>query len=207
MSSRITRSMEASSAAAVRGVERRRLAMPSGWWGVLLFICTEATLFGLMIASYFYLRFQAGYWPPSGIDKPKVALPLVLTAVLVSTAAPLFMAVRSARLGRARAAWVFVLIAVVVQAAYLGIQIHEFTSDLDKMSPKDSSYASVYFTLLGAHHLHVAVGILLELWLVARLLGGMTNYRLIALRCIALYWYFVAALAVPVVFTQIFPSL
>jgi heme/copper-type cytochrome/quinol oxidase subunit 3 len=75
------------------------------------------------------------------------------------------------------------------------------------MSPKDSSYASIYFTLLGAHHIHVAVGILLELWLVARLLGGMTNYRLIALRAIALYWYFVAALGVAVVFTQISPSL
>jgi hypothetical protein len=35
----------------------------------------------------------------------------------------------------------------------------------------------------------------------------MTNYRLIALRCTALYWYFVAALGVAVVFTQIYPSL
>jgi cytochrome c oxidase subunit 3/cytochrome c oxidase subunit I+III len=205
--SEIPRSMEATGPYSAAAVDRSRRAMPSGWWGVLLFICTEATLFGLLIASYFYLRFYNAHWPPVGIDKPKVALPLVLTAVLVSTAVPLFLAVRSARLGRTRAAWLFVLVAVVVQAAYLGIQIHEFTSDLDKMSPKDSSYASVYFTLLGAHHIHVAVGILLELWLVARLVGGMTNYRLVALRCIALYWYFVAALAVPVVFTQIFPSL
>jgi cytochrome c oxidase subunit 3/cytochrome c oxidase subunit I+III len=199
--------MEATGPYSAAAVDRSRRAMPSGWWGVLLFICTEATLFGLLIGSYFYLRFYNAHWPPAGIDKPKVALPLVLTAVLVSTAAPLFLAVRSARRGRARAAWLFVLVAVVVQAAYLGVQIHEFTGDLDKMSPKDSSYASVYFTLLGAHHIHVVVGILLELWLVAKLLGGMTNYRLVALRAIALYWYFVTALAVPVVFTQIYPSL
>ena len=205
--SEIPRSMEATGPYTAAAVDRSRRAMPSGWWGVLLFICTEATLFGLMIGSYFYLRFYSEHWPPVGVDKPKLALPLALTAVLVTTTVPLFLAVRSARRGRARAAWLFVLIAVVVQAAYLGIQIHEFTSDLDKMSPKDSSYASIYFTLLGAHHFHVAAGILLELWLVARLLGGMTNYRLIALRCIALYWYFVAALAVPVVFTQIYPSL
>jgi cytochrome c oxidase subunit 3/cytochrome c oxidase subunit I+III len=160
-----------------------------------------------MIASYFYLRFQNAHWPPVGVDKPKVALPLVLTAILVSTAAPLFLAVRSARRGRVRAAWLLVLLALVVQAAYLGVQIHQFTSDLDKMSPKDSAYASMYFTLLGAHHIHVAVGILIELWLVTRLLSGMTNYRLIALRCTALYWYFVAALGVAVVFTQIYPSL
>jgi cytochrome c oxidase subunit III len=205
--SEIPRSMEATTPYVAAAVDRSRRAMPSGWWGVLLFVCSEATLFGLMIASYFYLRFYNAQWPPAGIDKPKVALPLVLTAILVSTAVPLFLAVRSARLGRARAAWLLVLVAVLVQGAYLGVQIHEFASDLDKMSPKDSSYASIYFTLLGAHHIHVAVGILLELWLVARLLGGMTNYRLIALRAIALYWYFVAALGVAVVFTQISPSL
>jgi heme/copper-type cytochrome/quinol oxidase subunit 3 len=205
--SEIPRSMEATGPYTAAAVDRSRRAMPSGWWGVLLFVATEATLFGLMIGSYFYLRFQSAQWPPAGVDKPKVALPLLLTAVLVSTAAPLFAAVGAARRGRTRAAWVLVLLALVVQAAYLGVQVHEFTSDLDKMSPKDSAYASIYFTLLGAHHIHVAIGILLELWLVTRLLSGLNNYRLIALRCVALYWYFVAALGVAVVFTQIYPSL
>jgi heme/copper-type cytochrome/quinol oxidase subunit 3 len=199
--------MEATTPYVAAAVDRRRRAMPNGWWGVLLFLASEATLFGLLIASYFYLRFYNAHWPPPAIDKPKVALPLVLTAILVATVIPLFLAVRSARRGRVRAAWALVLLAVVVHATYLGIQLHEFSSELDKMSPKESSYASVYFTLIGAHHLHVAVGILAELWLVGRLLTGMTNYRLVALRCIALYWYVVAALGVAVVFTQIYPSL
>lgn len=205
--SEIPRSMEATGPYTAAAVDRSRRAMPSGWWGVLLFVATEATLFGLMIGSYFYLRFQSAHWPPAGVDKPKVALPLLLTAVLVSTAAPLFAAVGAARRGRTRAAWLLVLLALVVQAAYLGVQVHEFTGDLDKMSPKDTAYASIYFTLLGAHHVHVAIGILLELWLVTRLLSGLNNYRLIALRCVALYWYFVTALGVAVVFTQIYPSL
>jgi cytochrome c oxidase subunit 3/cytochrome c oxidase subunit I+III len=205
--SEVPRSMEATTPYAAAAVDRGRRAMPSGWWGMLLFLASEATLFGLLIASYFYLRFYNTHWPPPGIDKPKVVLPLVLTAILVATAAPLFLAVRSARLGRVRVAWLLVVAALVVQAAYLGVQVHEFSSELDEMSPKDSSYASIYFTLLGAHHVHVAVGLLAELWLVARLLGGMTNYRLVALRCIALYWYVVAALGVAVVFTQIYPSL
>jgi len=205
--SEIPRSMEATTPYTAAAVDRSRRAMPSGWWGVLLFIGSEATLFGLLIGSYFYLRFYNDQWPPSAIDKPKVAVPLVLTAILVSTVVPLFFAVRAARRGAVRTAWLLVLLALVVQAAYLGVQIHEFSSDLDKMNPKDSSYASMYFTLLGAHHLHVAVGILLELWLVARLLSGMTNYRLIGLRAIALYWYFVAAIGIAVVLTQIYPSL
>jgi cytochrome c oxidase subunit 3/cytochrome c oxidase subunit I+III len=188
-------------------IERSRRTLPSGWWGVALFVASETTFFGLMIGSYFYLRFQATDWPPAGVEKPKVALPLILTAILVSTTAPLIAAVRAGRAGRVALAWVLVLLALIVQSGYLGVQVHEFLSDLDKVHPKASAYGSIYITLLGAHHLHVAVGILMELWLLGRLLGGLTNYRLNALRVIALYWYFVNAVAVAVVFTVIYPSL
>jgi hypothetical protein len=40
-----------------------------------------------------------------------------------------------------------------------------------------------------------------------RLLGGMTNYRLVTVRVVAFYWYFVSALGVAVVLTQLSPSL
>ncbi|MFL5839721.1 MAG: heme-copper oxidase subunit III [Thermoleophilaceae bacterium] len=205
--SEVTRSMEATSLPAAAYADRRRRDVPNAWWGVALFVATEATLFGTMIGSYFYLRFQSAHWPPAGIERPKVAVPLVLTGVLVSTTLPLVAAVRGARVGRGRLAWWLVLVALVIQAAYLGIQVHEFTGDLDKFSPKGSAYGSIYFTLLGAHHVHVAIGILLELWLLARLLAGFTNYRFVGLRVIALYWYFVNLLAIPVLLTQIYPSL
>ena len=42
-----------------------------GWWGMVWLIGTEATLFALLIASYFYLRFRNGpIWPPDGIATP-----------------------------------------------------------------------------------------------------------------------------------------
>jgi cytochrome c oxidase subunit I+III len=191
----------------VGGVLRRRGTMPNGWWGMALFVATEATLFGLLIASYFYLRFQNAHWPPLGTEHPKVVLPLVLTAVLVATTVPIFFAERGACAGRVRFAWWLILAAVVVQAAYLGVQAHEFVDELAKFDGNDSAYGSIYYTLIGAHHLHVAVGILLELWLLARLTGGLNRYRLTAVRVTALYWYFVNAIAIFVVFTQIYPSL
>ena len=199
--------MEATSAPAVARVAQRRQAMPNGWWGAALFVATEATLFGTIIGTYFYLRFQTTQWPPPGVEPPKVALPLIMTAVLVATTLPMLAATRSARAGNARAAWWLVFAALVVQAGYFGIQVHEFSSDLSKFSPTDSAYGSIYFTMLGAHHAHVAVGMLLNVWVLGKLLGGLTNYRLIGLRVVALYWYFVNALAVAVVLTQLYPSL
>jgi len=194
------------SAGAAR-VDRRRLAQPNGWWGAALFIATEATLFGTLIATYYYLRFNATQWPPPGVEHPKVALPLILTAILAATTVPIFFAVRAARAGSARLAWLLFLVAVVVQAGYLGVQVHEFLSELDKFSPHDSAYASIYFTMIGAHHAHVVVGIAIELWVLWKLLGGLTNYRMIGVRVAALYWYFVNFAAVAVVLTQVYPSL
>ena len=44
---------------------------PTGWWGMVMFITTEATLFAALVASYFYLRFQSTPdWPPGGVKAP-----------------------------------------------------------------------------------------------------------------------------------------
>jgi cytochrome c oxidase subunit 3 len=205
--SEVSRSMEAESAGAAARVDRRRRSMPAGLWGTLLFIATEATLFGTLIGTYFYLRFQNAHWPPPGVEPPKVALPLALTGALVLTTVPMMLAAARARAGDVSGAVASLLLAFAVQTGYLVVQIHLFQSDLHKFSPKDSSYGSIYFTLLGAHHAHVLLGLLLDLWVIGRLLGGMTNYRLITVRVVAFYWYFVNALAVAVVLTQLSPSL
>jgi cytochrome c oxidase subunit 3 len=188
-------------------VERRRRSMPSGWWGAALFIATEATLFGTLLATYFYLRFNTPRWPPAGVPEPKVALPLILTGVLVASTVPVLLGSRAARAGNARAAWLFFFVALLIQGAYFGVQMHEFLGDLAKFSPHATAYASIYFTLLATHHAHVAVGMLIELWLLAKLARGLTSYRLVGVRVAAFYWCFVNLAAVAVVLTQVYPAL
>ena len=53
----VPRSAHASSSHAAAAVDRGRKAQPSGWWGMVLFLCSEVTLFGTLIGSYFYLNF------------------------------------------------------------------------------------------------------------------------------------------------------
>ena len=43
---------------ALARAEPARLARPNGWWGMAIFVATEATLFGTLIGTYFYLRFN-----------------------------------------------------------------------------------------------------------------------------------------------------
>jgi len=185
----------------------RRRAQPSGWWGMALLIATEATFFACLIATYFYLRFKASEWPLGGIEDPSIVLPLVLTGGLVATTVPVFLAVREAKRGEPRRACWLLAAAAAIQATYLGLQIHLFVSDMNSFSPQQNAYSSIYFVLLGIHHAHVAVGLALDSWLLWKLRRGLTNYRLIALRATALYWYLVNLAAVAVVLTQLSPSL
>ncbi len=180
-----------------------RRALPNGWWGMAIFLSSEAALFGSLIGTYFYLRFTSPQWPQGGIPAPAVALPLALTALLVLSVAPMAGAAVMARRGRARAAWWLIALALLLQAGYLAVQIVSYVGDLGDFSPSTNAYGSIYFTLLGAHHLHVVVGLLLDGWLLARLAGGLTSYRAIGVRAVALYWYVVAALAIAVVATQV----
>ena len=204
----VTRSSLAWSAAAAGRVSRHRWSQPNGWWGMVLFLCAEVTLFGTLIATYFYLDFDAPRWPPAGIKAPSVVLPLVATGVLVSTSIPMWLADRAGRSGRRKPVIGLISLAVVVQVCYLAVQVLLFRHDLNDFSPRDTAYGSIYFTLLGAHHAHVILGILLNLFVLGFVIvRGLHNYWLIGVRSVALYWYVVNVLAVLVVLTQLAPSL
>jgi cytochrome c oxidase subunit III len=184
-----------------------RVAKSNGWWGMAVFVATEATLFGTLIGSYYDLRFRTSPWPPVGVPDPRVALPLILLGVLVATSLPVQLASRWARGGRVRATQLALLSAIAMQTVYLVLQIHFYVDDLHKFTPQDSAYGSIYFTLVGAHHAHVLVGILLEVWFVLRLFGGVTKYRAVGVQATAFYWHAVNVLAVAVTIVQLSPSL
>jgi heme/copper-type cytochrome/quinol oxidase subunit 3 len=172
-----------------------------------VFVATEATLFGTLIGSYYDLRFRTPHWPPAGVPDPKLAVPLIMLAVLVASSVPVQLAAVFARSGRAVATQLAFLAALALQTGYLGVQIHLFVHDLHRFSPQDTAYGSIYFTLVGAHHAHVLVGILLEAWLVLRLFAGTTSYRVVGVRATAFYWHAVNILAVAVTIVQLSPSL
>lgn len=185
----------------------QRVSRPVGWWGMAVFVATEATIFGSLIGTYFYLRFHTSPWPPHGIPAPRVLAPVLLTLGLVTTSIAMQLAFRSARRDSLVPARLLLFVALAVQIAYLVIQLHYYLVDLGDFSPNATAYASIYFTLIGAHHTHVFIGILLTAWIFLRLLTRVTPYRLVGLQSIVFYWHFVNALALVVTLVQIFPSL
>jgi heme/copper-type cytochrome/quinol oxidase subunit 3 len=174
-----------------------------------LFLCSEATIFGTLLATYFYLDFDNRRWPPAGIKDPSVTLPLVATGVLVLTSAPMWRASRAARRPGGRAQVIALLaLALIVQCCYLAGQILLFRHDLGQFRPQDTAYGSIYFTILGADHAHVLLGILIDAVVLAYVtLRGLTNYWTIGVRGLAIYWHVVNVITVLVTLTQLSPSL
>lgn len=190
-----------------RGAIPRR-SLPVGIWGMALFLCAETMLFAGLISSYFYLEFRAHHWPPTGVARPEVLDPTILTAVLVATSLPVALAARRARGGALRGTIEMIALAAFVQSGYLAYQVHQFVGELHALHPQSGAYASSYFALLGLHHAHVLLGVLLDLGLLFWLsVSGLSDYRVTGVRALALYWHVINVIAIAVLFTEISPSL
>lgn len=194
-------------AGALRVPEPRDSA-PNGVWGMALFLTAEAALFGTLIGSYLYLETVNPSWPPHRIKPPEVLDPTLTTLLLLATLIPIHLAARASRRHDVTKAIVAISAGLLAQGGYLACQVLLFRHDLHQFTPQGSAYGSIYFTLLAVHHAHVALGMAIDVVVIAALLTrGLTRYWLIAVRNLALYWYVVAGLAVVVLLTQISPSL
>jgi heme/copper-type cytochrome/quinol oxidase subunit 3 len=173
----------------VTRVVAQRYGPPTAWWGWAAFIASEATLFGCLIGSYFYLRFDTAVWPPHGIPGPKILVPLILVSCLAVTSVPMQLAAFAARAGRLAATRTFIVVALIVQCGYFAYEMQDYRSELHQFDVTRNAYSSIYYTLLGADHAHVFVGILFDVWLLWKLARGLTTYRLNAVQGVAFYWH------------------
>lgn len=197
----VPRTTEAADAAAASRAVSARASRPAAWWGMVIFIASEATLFGAFIGTYYYLRFKTAVWPPDGIPEPELAVPLILLGALVLTSIPMQLASNAAREGRLAATRLALTVALVVQCGYFAYEVHDFRDQLHRFDITRDAYSSIYYTLLGADHAHVFLGILFNVWLLGKLATGLTTYRVNAVQAIAWYWHAVNILTVVVIGT------
>jgi hypothetical protein len=57
------------------------------WWGLIGMIAIESTMFGLLIATYFYLMWREPNWPP-GVEAPALLWGSITTALLLISLVP-----------------------------------------------------------------------------------------------------------------------
>jgi len=159
-------------------------------WGMLLFLVNEGMLFATLIASYFFLAVANASWPPAGVEKPPLTLPLIMTAALLSSSGMLVIGERGLRAGSRTRYRAGVSIAIALGVLFVGLQTKEYVDKLRVIGPTEHAYASTFYTITGLHGAHVVFGMLFLAWALVREAKG-ASPRSPALKNAALYWHFV----------------
>jgi cytochrome c oxidase subunit III len=165
-----------------------------GWWGMVWLIATEATLFAALIASYFYLRFRSGpAWPPGDIHDPELALPVVMTVILLSSSIPVHMAESAIEKGNVLGLKIGLAIGALLGATFLVLTwAVEWPLAIEEFTPRTNVYGSLFFTITGFHSAHVAVGLIISAWAQVRAWSGAFDQnRHLTVQNFTMYWHFV----------------
>jgi cytochrome c oxidase subunit III len=168
--------------------------------GIVLFIVSEAVMFGAFFAQYFYNRVLAPEWPnpiglPPGFERvPAFPLPVVLTVLLVASGFTAHNAQTAIRRDDRDAFQGWLIVTILLGAGFLAGQAYEYTLLIlrEGFSISSGIYGSVFFSLTGLHGLHVTVGVLVLTGVLIRaFMGHFSSRSHFGVEGSVLYWHFV----------------
>jgi cytochrome c oxidase subunit III len=191
-------SMQGTAVAATAGHERPRV--PPTLLGMLLFIASEVMFFGGLFGAYFTIRARANEWPPPGTPEIEILLTIALTVILLSSSLSQHMAVLAIKRDDTSGLVRWIATTIFLGLGFLAGQAFEY-SRLG-FTPSDNIFATLFFTITGAHGLHV-VGGLVVLTIVMLQARRYTAERHGHVEAATYYWHFVDAVWI-FVFTSLY---
>lgn len=164
--------------------------------GLLIFLGTEAMFFAGLISAFLILKAGSTVWPP--VDQPRlpVAVTALNTLVLLASGYTMHRAVRSIRNGNQERLITWLAITGVLGTIFLGVQGLEWVRLLSYgLTFTSSNYGATFYTLIGAHGLHVFAAVLVLMGVFIRALQerySASKHEGLAL-C-QVYWFFVVGI-------------
>jgi cytochrome c oxidase subunit 3 len=166
------------------------------WWGTLGLMAIEGTVFALAIVTYFFLRSHVQVWPMNSAP-PALRWGTLNTVLLLASIWPNMLAKRAAERLDLRGVRIWLTTCLLASLVFLSIRLLEFRT-LNCRWDQDA-YASIVWTLLGLHTLHLITdtwdtGVLAVLMFT----GPLEGRRFVDVSENAMYWYFVVFSWVPI---------
>ncbi|MFW5972696.1 MAG: cbb3-type cytochrome c oxidase subunit I, partial [Bacteroidota bacterium] len=116
-----------------------------GWWGTVYLVAVLATVFAVLLLSYFYIRLFSVDWPMGGLSRPDLAIGSTVGLLFAVSGGSVWWARRRAEqrsAGHARAA---LLAGLSCGVAVLVVQtIHLLRTEF---SPQTNAYGTLYFVI------------------------------------------------------------
>ncbi len=168
--------------------------------GIILFIVSEAVMFGAFFAQYFYNRILSDSWPtraglPTGFERvPSFPLPLIMTVLLVASGFSAHWAQNAIRRDDRDQFQGWLIVTILLGLGFLGVQAYEYGTFIfnEHFTIASGIYGTVFFCLTGLHGLHVTIGVLLLIGVLVRaFLGHFSSRNHFGVEGTVLYWHFV----------------
>jgi cytochrome c oxidase subunit 3 len=168
--------------------------------GIILFIVSEAVMFGSFFAQYFYNRVLSDSWPtraglPPGFERvPAFPLPVIMTIILVASGFTAHWAQNAIRRDDRDQFQGWLILTLFLGLTFLGVQAYEYFNFIvnEGFTIASGIYGTVFFSLTGLHGLHVTVGVLLLAGVLIRgFLGHFSSRSHFGVEGTVLYWHFV----------------
>ena len=172
---------------AERGLASKRIIVGYGFW---IFLLSDIVMFSAFFASYAVLS-GATAGGPSGKDLFDLHNTAIETACLLASSFTCGLA--SIAASRKQALWFYGAMAVTfaLGAIFVGLEVTEFTDMVAKgAGPERSAFLSSFFTLVGCHGLHVTLGLLWLLTMMAQVFAkGFRPDIMRRVLCFSLFWH------------------
>jgi cytochrome o ubiquinol oxidase subunit 3 len=159
-----------------------------GFW---VYLMTDCVLFASLFATFAVLRNNT-YGGPSGQELFGLSFVLAETLILLTSSFSVGMAWLAARDEKKRQVLGWLGLTFLLGAAFLGLEIKEFTQLYEEgNSWRRSGFLSAFFTLVGTHGAHITAGLV---WMATMMVmiyrRGMFNSSLRRVSMLALFWHF-----------------
>jgi cytochrome o ubiquinol oxidase subunit 3 len=178
---------EALISAAEAGPAPKRIVVAYGFW---IFLLSDIVMFSALFAGYAVLvRATAG--GPAGAQLFNQVTVAIETGCLLASSYTCGLMSLAIGSRRRLATYLGAAVTFALGAAFLALEIREFASMIaDGATPQRSAFLSAFFTLVGCHGLHVSVGLI---WLVVMMaqvaIKGFRPNVGRRLLCFALFWH------------------
>jgi len=168
--------------------------------GIILFIVSEAVMFGAFFAQYFYNRVLSDSWPtraglPPGFERvPAFPLPVIMTIVLVASGFTAHWAQSAIRRDDRDQFQGWLIVTILFGLSFLCAQAYEYANFIfnEGFNITSGIYGTVFFSLTGLHGLHVTIGVVLLVGVLVRaFLGHFSSRSHFGVEGTVLYWHFV----------------
>ncbi len=159
-----------------------------GFW---IYLMTDCVLFASLFATFAVLR-NATAGGPTGAELFDLNYILIETLILLASSFTVGMALLGFRVGSKRIALSMLVLTGLLGGTFLALEINEFQHLIHEgFTWQTSAFLSSFFTLVGTHGLHIAIGVLWLVYLAAAIYRhGLDSINKKRIVLFALFWHF-----------------